>query len=148
MSEVDDAKVEAELRGKALRVYWYFIRHSEKPLGVREVQRALGFSSPSVAMHHLEKLKGLELLKKNASGEYLLAREVKVGFLRMFTRLGRVILPRYLFYAVFISTMLATYVAVYPQNFNIHNIVALTFGVAACVILWYETVRLLREAPF
>ena len=44
------------------------------PVGAREVQRDLGLSSPSVAWHHLEKLRELGLLRKNARGEYTLAK--------------------------------------------------------------------------
>lgn len=74
---------------------------------------------------------------------------MKVGLLRFFVRWGRVILPRYLFYAVMFSGMLLTYLIVYPQSLsNVHNLVALIFGVVACLILWYETIRTYREAPF
>lgn len=65
MSKDEEAFLEAELRGKTLRVYWYLLKHGgEHPIGVREVQRSLGFSSPSVALHHLEKLRDLKLLDK------------------------------------------------------------------------------------
>ncbi|WP_309492333.1 hypothetical protein [Candidatus Hecatella orcuttiae] len=148
MSKDEEAFLEAVLRGKTLRVYWYLLkRGGDHPIGVREVQRALGFSSPSVALHHLEKLRDLKLLDKTG-GEYLVAREVKVGFLRLFLKLGRLVLPRYLFYAVFLTTMLAAYVALYPQSLSAHNLVALIFGAAASLILWYETYRVLKEAPW
>ena len=53
--ESDRDRIEYELRGKTLKVY-LFILKQRKPVGVREVQRELGFSSPSVAYHHIEKL--------------------------------------------------------------------------------------------
>lgn len=148
MHEADDRNIEAELRGKTLRVYWYFVRHNDRTVGVREVQRALGLSSPSVASHHLEKLRALKLLGKTQSGEYYVFREVKVGFLKLFTRLGRLMLPRYIFYAVLVTTMLGVYVALYPQTFTIHNLMALSFGLIVSIIFWYETVRIMKEAPF
>lgn len=77
-----------------------------------------------------------------------MARKVKVGFLRFFLKLGRLVLPRYLFYAVFFTTMLAAYVALYPPSLSAHNLMALIFGSAASLILWYETYRILREAPW
>lgn len=147
MTELDITKIESELKGKTLLVYWYFIRHSESYIGARAVQRALGFSSPSVASHHLEKLMRLGLLKKKL-GEYTLVGEIKVGFLKLFIKLGKLILPRYLFYAVFFTTMFLTYVVLYPQNLSGHNIVALLFGATAVFILWYETFKIHREAPF
>ena len=44
-SEID---LEPELRGNTLRVYWYMLQQG-KSVGVREVQRAISMSSPSVA---------------------------------------------------------------------------------------------------
>jgi hypothetical protein len=64
-------------------------------------------------------------------------------------RLGRLVLPRYLFYAVMFSSMLVTYLLVYPQSLaNVHNAVALLFGALACLVLWYEAVQVYRAAPF
>jgi predicted DNA-binding transcriptional regulator len=82
------AVIESQLKGKTLLVYWYLLRSSRSSVGVREVQRTLGFSSPSVAAHHLDKLLSLGLVDKKGTGEYFLTQEVKVGLLRFFTRLG------------------------------------------------------------
>ena len=145
------AVIESQLKGKTLLVYWYLLRAPHSRVGVREVQRSLGFSSPSVAAHHLEKLVSLGLVEKSRTGEYYLKREVKVGVLRLFMRLGRFLIPRYLFYSVWMTTMLVTYIILYGHiNFPscVHNVAAILFGVVACVILWMETVRLWREKPF
>jgi predicted DNA-binding transcriptional regulator len=144
----DLAVIESQLKGKTLLVYWYLLRSSSSSVGVREVQRALGFSSPSVAAHHLTKLLSLGLVDQKGTGEYFLTQEVKVGLLRFFTRLGRFLVPRYLFYSVWLSTMLIVYLIFYGINGSIHNFAAIIFGVIACLILWFETVRLWRETPF
>jgi predicted DNA-binding transcriptional regulator len=144
----DLAVIESQLKGKTLLVYWYMLRASRSSVGVREVQRALGFSSPSVAAHHLNKLLSLGLVDQKGTGEYFITQEVKVGLLRFFTRLGRFLVPRYLFYSVWLSTMLIVYLVFYGLNGSIHNIAALIFGVIACLILWFETVRLWKEKPF
>jgi|GEM_PF-1549055 transcriptional regulator, ArsR family len=47
--------IEGELKGKTPQVYLYMLKRNE-PVGVREVQRDLDFSSPSVASYHLDKL--------------------------------------------------------------------------------------------
>ena len=149
MAERDLSHIESELKGKTLLVYWYFFRKGDKSIGVRAVQRALDFSSPSVAFHHMEKLRRLGLLDKNPLGEYRLVGEVKVGLLRHFVRWGRIMLPRHLFYSVMFTCMIVTYLIVYPQSLsNVHNLVALIFGVVSCIIFWYETIRIHREAPF
>ncbi len=64
--EEDKEKVlESELKGVTLRVYWHILGVDNKEnIGVRQIQRGLGLSSPSVALHHLEKLRTLGLLEK------------------------------------------------------------------------------------
>jgi predicted DNA-binding transcriptional regulator len=143
------AVIESEMKGKTLQVYWYLLGSSSSKVGVREIQRSLGFSSPSVAAYHLEKLQSLGLVEKTPIGEYVLVKEVNVGVLRFFTKLGRFLVPRYLFYSVWFSTMLATYLILYrPPVGCIHNVTAIVFGITACCILWFETIRLWREKPF
>jgi len=147
-SPSDLAHIESELKGKTLQIYWYMLRSPGSHVGVREIQRQLHLSSPSVAAHHLEKLVSLDLIDKTITGEYYVKQEVKVGLLRLFTRLGRFLVPRYLFYSVWFSTMMVTYFVFYPPNGSIHNMVAVIFGVLATAILWLETARLWRQKPF
>jgi predicted DNA-binding transcriptional regulator len=63
MHKSNKTHLEAKLRGKTLLVYWYLLKHGS-PIGVRHIQRELGFSSPSIVSHHLEKLMDLGLVKK------------------------------------------------------------------------------------
>jgi len=147
-STLDLAQVESELKGKTLLVYWHMLKTPTTSVGVREIQRALHFSSPSIATHHLEKLISLGLVDKSGTGEYYITQEVKVGLLRFFTRLGRFLVPRYLFYSVWFSTMLIVYLTFYRHDGSVHNMVAVIFGVLASLILWLETARLWREKPF
>ena len=93
ISESDLAVIESQLKGKTLLVYWHLLRSQSSRVGVRAIQRSLGFSSPSVAAHHLDKLLSLGLVEKSMTGEYFLGQEVRVGLLRFFTRLGRFLVP-------------------------------------------------------
>ncbi|MCD6324817.1 hypothetical protein CW704_06050 [Candidatus Bathyarchaeota archaeon] len=147
MKDFSPEEIESQLKGKTLLVYWFMLKSPDSPVGVREIQRKLGFSSPSIAAHHLEKLLSLGLVRKSLRGEYYLTKEVKVGVLKFFMRLGRFMIPRYLFYSVWFSTMLIVYLLLYGVSGSLHNIVAIIFGVSACVILWFETIRLWREKP-
>ena len=98
----DEQRLEPELRGNTLRVYWYMLTH-DSSVGVREVQRAIGMSSPSVASHHLAKLESLELVEKNPDNSYQLKKLVKVGVLQNFIAYRGLILPRYTFVAMFFT---------------------------------------------
>jgi predicted DNA-binding transcriptional regulator len=153
LSSSDLAEIESQLKGKTLQIYWYMLRDPNTTVGVREVQRSLGLSSPSVAAHHLEKLLSLGLVEKTTRGEYLLNQEIKVGVLKFFSRMGRFLVPRHLFYAIWLTTMFVIYLVVYnvvlyQPTGSVHNIAAIIFGVVASLVLWIETVRLWREKPF
>jgi hypothetical protein len=146
-NEFDSAVLESELKGKTLLVYWYLVQQPNHTVGIREVQRALSFSSPSIAVHHLEKLQDLGLVQKRATGEYVLEEVVKVGILRFFMQMGRFIVPRYFFYSVFFTTMIIAYVALCLLGQLLPSLYALVFGSVAAVILWFETIRLWRAKP-
>jgi predicted DNA-binding transcriptional regulator len=153
LSSSDLTEIESQLKGKTLQIYWYMLRDPNTSVGVREVQRSLGLSSPSVAAHHLEKLLSLGLVEKTTRGEYLLNQEIKVGVLKFFSRMGRFLVPRHLFYAIWLTTMFAIYLIVYnfvlyQSTGSVHNIAAILFGVVANLVLWIETVRLWKEKPF
>ena len=110
--------LEYALRGKAWRVYWYLLKNG-KPVSVREVQRALHFSSPSVANHHLEQLRELGLVEKQEiGGHYVLVSQVKIGVLRHYVKLGKLLFPRYFFYAVFSTAFYVAYLASIPAEFQ------------------------------
>ena len=142
------AIIESRLKGKTLQVYWYLLRSSNHSSGVREIQRSLHFSSPSIAVHHLAKLQDLGLVEKKGTGEYVLVEKVKVGILRLFANVGRFMVPRYLFYSVWLSTMVAAYLVLYGMTGGTHNFYALLFGFLGSLILWIETIKLWREKPF
>ena len=153
LSSSDLAEIESKLKGKTLQIYWYLLRDPETSVGVREVQRSLELSSPSVAAHHLDKLLSLGLVEKTIRGEYILNQEVKVGLLKFFSRMGRFLVPRHFFYAVWLSTMFAIYLIVYnlilyQPSGSVHNIAAILFGTIANIVLWIETIKLWKEKPF
>jgi len=118
-------------------------------MSVREVQRALHFSSPSVANHHLEQLRALGLVQKqHADGNYFLVGEVKIGVLRHFVKLGRLLFPRYFFYAVFSTTCYIIYLALLSQALAQENLFIILFGAIVSAIFWYEAIRVWSLRPF
>lgn len=143
-----EMQFEYALRGKAWKVYWLLLK-TARPMSVREVQRTLHFSSPSVAQHHLEQLRELGLAKKDEiGGNYSLLGEVKIGVLRHFIKLGKLLFPRYFFYAVFSTTFYLAYLLVLMQGFTRENLFILFFGAIVTGIFWYEAVRVWSLRPF
>jgi hypothetical protein len=97
VDEAADSNLEEKVGGEyvTFRVYVYLLRAGEA--SVRDVYRGCELSSPSLALHHLEKLEGLNLVRKDENGVYhAIAR--RFGVLRFFYRAGKWLLPRSFFY--------------------------------------------------
>jgi DNA-binding transcriptional ArsR family regulator len=142
---MENDKIESELKGNTLRVYWLLLKSQTGTTGVREVQRSLGFSSPALASYHLTKLEELGLVEKT-NGEYHLKKEVRVGALKQFTKLGSFMLPRYSFYAALLTTLLVFYLT-QIREISFYSLFGLIFGLLSTGILWYETLRVWRQKP-
>jgi DNA-binding transcriptional ArsR family regulator len=144
-----ETDLEYALRGKAWKVYWFLLKNGN-PVSVREVQRALHFSSPSVANHHLEQLRELGLVEKQEiGGHYVLVGNIKIGVLRHYVKLGRLLFPRYFFYAVFSTIFYVAYLALFLQDFSSReNLFVVSFGAIVCGIFWYEAYRVWTMRPF
>lgn len=127
-----------------MRAYLFMLKNA-KPVGVRELQRALGLSSPSVAYHHLDKLIRMGLIEKDQYGEYTLVKSANVDVLQAFSQVGRLFVPRFAFYAVFFTTLLIGYALIFSGNLNLF---AIAFGFFACSFAWYETIRTWKKRPF
>ena len=144
----DEAKFEYKLKGKAWKVYWLLLKRG-CPMSVREVEKALRFSSPSVAQHHLEQLRQMGLVQRQkVGGNHILVSEVKIGVLRHFVKLGRLMFPRYFFYAIFSSAFYIAYVTLLMQDLTRENLFILSFGGIVTLIFWYEAIRFWRLKPF
>ena len=144
MSEDSRGRVDYELRGKTLTVYLYLLKHG-KAAGVREVQKELGFSSPSVAFHHLDKLVDLGVVEKDSYDRYILAKKVDTGILHSFVSIGGLTLPRLGFYAAFFTTIAAAYFIVDRTALNLYALIGTAGGAA---VFWYEAWRVWRRKPF
>jgi predicted DNA-binding transcriptional regulator len=124
------------LRGLTLKVYKVILR-SDKPIGIREVQRVLNLSSPTLALYHVNKLEEAGLIKKELNG-YVADRVI----LENLVRLRRILIPRNLFYTIFLTSslvMLAVFLR--PPILTREYVFSLAvIGIAAATSV-YETVR-------
>ncbi|MEM3041869.1 MAG: hypothetical protein QXG97_07605 [Nitrososphaerota archaeon] len=145
VKSLNDEKIASELKGNTLRAYWALLNSENGVIGVRELQRTLGFSSPALASYHLNKLQDLGLVIEER-GDYRLVREVKVGILKQFIKLGVFMLPRYVLYATMFTTLLVFFLS-QLREINFYSVFALIFGVLATAILWYETIKVWRQKP-
>ena len=145
MSSFDEEKIASELRGNSLRVYWALLNSSDGTMGVRELQRQLGFSSPALASYHLNKLVEMRLVARER-GDYRIVREVRVGVLKQFVKLGTFLLPRYVLYATMFTTLTA-FLLTQLRELTFYSVFALVLGGLGTTIFWYEAVRVWRQRP-
>ena len=121
-------------------VYWLVLEKG--PVGLRDVQRLIGFSSPSTAVYHLERLKTRGLVDRNIEGKYHAVKSKKPGVLRFYVLIGRRLLPKSLIYGIILS--LVGVVALHLAKYRYDIALALTPAFLAAVIFWYETLDLFR----
>jgi DNA-binding transcriptional ArsR family regulator len=136
---VDDDSKEV-LRGTTLEVYRFLLK-SNKPVGTRELQRALDLSSSSVATYHLSKLEDAGLLRKELGGftvnKFLLENSIKIN---------RFLIPRYFFYAVFaIAILIVELTIMKPAVLYREYVFSLVATAILAFFFCYETVKTWRR---
>lgn len=137
----DGVPVELVLGGQALRVYLELLV-SKEPLGVRELQRRLGFRSPSSAKHHIDRLIRLGLVEKTLDGRYR-AVESKTSILSAYTLIAGSLIPRLIPIAAGVLAGIIAYILVFYPDIDP---IPLALALIADIILWVEGIRLLRYA--
>ncbi|MBD3407662.1 MAG: hypothetical protein GF411_16210 [Candidatus Lokiarchaeota archaeon] len=134
------------VKGRTMSVYALLLTNEK--MGVREIQRELGFSSPSLALHHLTKLIDLELIDKDEHGEYFVTKTVRVGSLSLFVRIGQKLLPRFLFLIVFVASMLFLYTAFFVSTpVEGKDIMFYSLCFIFFIVVAYETKRIWNLKP-
>lgn len=91
-----------ELEGTTLSVYLHVIKKN-KPVGPRDVMKAVNLSSPSVAYRHLQKLEDLGYLRKNEYGEYTAKNKAHV---RGYVWFGNRLIPEMWRYSILFLVIL------------------------------------------
>jgi hypothetical protein len=138
MSEVQNTDLERKLQGRTLRVYLYLER-KKMPSGIREVQRDLSLSSPSVADYQIEKLVEMGLASRDEYGRVYIVRHVRVKALQSYVSLGTFMVPRLAFYATIFTAITGFYLAMSAGSTNIYGVAV---PAAAAGIFWFEAVKM------
>ena len=132
------------LNGTTLMVYFALL--NKKEIGVRELQRLLALSSPSVAKYHLEKIEKLELAE-NRNGIYHLVKKANIPSLTSWVLIGRNLIPRMLFFAVFFSLLFITYLIFFFTIWFKDSFFVILFGSLINIYLWFEVILRFKNKP-
>jgi hypothetical protein len=134
--------VSQEVRGNALKVYLYVLRHG--PSELRDIQHGVGLSSASLASYHLGKLSEAGFVMQDEHGRYFAVKEASDRVLEGYSRMGHAIVPQLFFFALLFTILAAffSFEALYTSGFTVYLV-----AVCAAMVLafWYETVRLWRR---
>jgi hypothetical protein len=138
----DSKDLERRLSGRTLQVYLY-LQKKKEPSGIREVQRDLGLSSPSVAEYQVDKLVGMGLAGRDNYARVFVTRKVKVKAMESYVNFGRFTMPRLAFYASVFTAVAALYVILAFDSLSAYG-VAVPAGAAA--IFWFEAYKLWKHS--
>ncbi len=128
------------LKGTALDIYRFMLK-ANKPIGVRELARALKLSSPSVAQHHLIRLESLGLVKREC-GNYVVNRIALDNCIRI----SHFLIPRYFFYLLFAVVILAAELTTLkPLVIDQFYLVAVIASIIVVAIFSYEAIKVWRK---
>lgn len=145
--ERDGKRAEEDITGATFRVYTYLFLHSDRGVGPREVQRAVGFKSPSSAIYHLDKLLDWKYVQKHTNGEYSLVARQKIGILHDFVDIRTRLIPRYVFYALTLSIITFSLLLLFLRYGNLETILVTLPSVIAAIALWIESYRIWKRLP-
>ena len=135
-----DRKNDDILHGTTLRVYRFIISKNQ-PVGVREIQRKLKFSSPSLAQYHVDKLRNEGLIKEETGG-YIADKVI----LQNLIRFRNMLIPRFFFYfLVFTFGFVIELSLLLPPIVTREYAVAVGITVAEALAFGVETFRNWRK---
>jgi DNA-binding HxlR family transcriptional regulator len=140
------------LQGKSLQVYWYLFEHG--PAGVREIQRALNYSSPGLITYQIKKLtEGGLIIKDESTEKYDINIKVKAGLLNFYTKIGPLLIPRFSLYLVGLFVGFFCYLLcslVWGDHFitNPGSLLFLLLLVLASIVFIYESRMMGKLKPF
>jgi DNA-binding transcriptional ArsR family regulator len=139
LSSADREDVDV-LKGTTLKVYRYLFKLG-KPAGVRDIQRALGLSSSSVAEYHVKKLLQSGLIKESQEG-YTVDRNVWQNMVRM----RRTVIPFQAFFVVLFAGAVVVMLTVLRANSAEGYLFGLAVVLVSLGLSLYETFRSIRQS--
>lgn len=130
-----------------LLVYWYLRSQTGNKSGPRSVQRALGFSSPSSALFHLNKLEETGLIQKHRNGSYRITKKKKFGIMKRFFCFHNHWIPKNMAYSVLLLIAISMVLLLFFPIISWYVVAALLPTIFSLALQIYETIVLLKNRP-
>ena len=131
------------IRGNTVRVYLFVLRNG--PCELRDVQRSLKLSTPSLAFYHLTRLVESGNVKRTEDGRYVVVTDISADLLEGYVKFGRRIIPQLFFISLIFTAILGYYVwLVWKGPLELDDFVTIVYSLSV-VVLWYETIKVWRR---
>ncbi len=137
-----ERKETSEIKGNTLRVYLYLLQAGTSEL--RDVQRSLGFSTPSLASYHLGKLVEAGYASQNEHGQYIIVRDSMKEILEGYVRVGTVVFPQLFFFSVLFTAVIG-FLAFMSLSVSSYVPLLVAASIALIGAFWYETIKVWRR---
>jgi hypothetical protein len=132
---------ESSVHGTTFRVY-RFIYRQRHPVGIRDIQEALGMASPSTAHYHVQKLIAGGLVRENGNGY-----TVDKVFLDNFVRIRGTAIPLHSALAAFFAVCLSIMATVLrPQVLTSGYLLGVIIAGVALAASLFQTFRDLQQS--
>jgi hypothetical protein len=131
---------DAPLSGTTLRVYRYIYR-SRSALGIRDIQRGLGLSSPSVADYHIKKLVSMGLVREEADARFAVNGIVFENMVRI----RRSLIPLQIAYVAFFGAAFFFLTTVFRNQMFEAYLFSLIIISLACIIFAWQAARTVHK---
>lgn len=136
------SKSTPEIKGNTLRTYLYLLHSGTSEL--REVQRAMGFSTPSLASYHLGKLVEAGYVTQDDHGRYMIVWDATKELLEGYVRVGTVVFPQLFFFSILFTVVVGFFAVM--SLFNAAFVPLLVAGsVVMIASFWYETMKVWKK---
>jgi hypothetical protein len=133
------------IRGNTVRVYLFLLKNG--PCELRDVQRALKLSTPSLAFYHLSRLVQSSYVKQTEDGRYVVVTDISADLLDGYVKFGREMIPQLLILAIIFTAILAYYAyLVWRLPLDLDDAVTAVYSLSI-IVLWYEAIKAWRRLP-
>jgi hypothetical protein len=139
---IPTGKSPVEIKGNTLRTYLFLLKTGSSEL--RDVQRSLGFSTPSLASYHLGKLVEAGYASQDDHGRYMIVWDATKDLLDGYIRIGTVVFPQLFFFSILFTASIGFLVVMsllVPAYVPLLAIASL--GLVGA--FWYETVKVWKK---
>jgi len=131
------------IRGNTVRVYLFVLRNG--PCELRDIQRGLNLSTPSLAFYHLSRLVQSGLVNRTEDGRYNVVTDISSDLLDGYVKFGRRLMPQLFFLSLIFTAILGYYVyLIWRHPLETDDIVTIVYSLSI-IVLWYETITAWRR---